>query len=240
MNYETITWNNESYTLFLKELDNLKDLKYKEFNSKLIPETSLKFIGIRVPIMREIAKKIVKGDWKGFLELPISSYYEVTFIRVLVIGYIKESKESVLNYLKKHISEIENWAVCDCCISNIKIIKKEREYFYPYITESVNSCNPWEIRSGIVALMSHYMDKEYATDILEKCINIKNDEYYVKMGIAWLISILFINFREETLKYLESGKLSSWVQNKAIQKIRESYRVTESDKELVLLLKSKK
>ena len=54
------------------------------------------------------------------------------------------------------------------------------------------------------------------------------------MAQAWLISILFINFRDETLIYLQENNLDSWVQNKGIQKIRESTRVSVEDKRMIL------
>lgn len=95
----------------------------------------------------------------------------------------------------------------------------------------------WKIRFGLITLMSCYIEKEYINEIFRICSRVKNKEYYVQMGQAWLISTLFIKFRDETLEYLKDNSLDKWTQNKAIQKIRESFRVSEEDKELVKSLK---
>ena len=57
------------------------------------------------------------------------------------------------------------------------------------------------------------------------------------MANAWLISICFIKFPNETLKYLKKCKLNKFTKNKAISKIRDSYRVSKTDKEEVKKLR---
>ena len=63
------------------------------------------------------------------------------------------------------------------------------------------------------------------------------DSYYVKMGAAWLLCECFIKFRDVTLNYLGTTKIDIWTFNKGIQKMIESYRVSQSDKILLKELK---
>ncbi|MDO4321974.1 MAG: DNA alkylation repair protein [Lachnospiraceae bacterium] len=63
------------------------------------------------------------------------------------------------------------------------------------------------------------------------------DDYYIRMAQAWALSVCFVKYRDKTLRLLEERCMDAWVQNKAIQKCRESYRVSAEDKELLKLLK---
>ena len=236
MDYTLIKWNKKNYELFIDELKKMQDEKYREFHNKIIG-AEVEVIGLRSPIVKDIAKKIAKGDWEGFLAQKKGKYYEETTLRGQVIGFAKADKETIKQYIERYIDEIDNWGICDTFIGNLKIIKKEKEYFYPMVKRMAESEEQWKIRFGLITLMSCYIEKEYINEIFRICLRVKNKEYYVQMGQAWLISTLFIKFRDETLEYLKDNSLDKWTQNKAIQKIRESFRVSEEDKELVKSLK---
>ena len=122
-------------------------------------------------------------------------------------------------------------------MSNLKFLKKEKDIYYNFIKECVSSNDNWRIRFGLVTLLGYYLEENYIDEIFYLCTNITNREYYVKMAQAWLISIMFIKFREKTLDYLKENTLDNWIQNKTIQKIRESIRVSKEDKDLVLTFK---
>ena len=62
-------------------------------------------------------------------------------------------------------------------------------------------------------------------------------EYYVNMCIAWFIAECFTKKRDKTLNFLQSNKLNAFTINKAIQKCRDSFRVSETDKEMLLRFK---
>ena len=67
--------------------------------------------------------------------------------------------------------------------------------------------------------------------------NIKADYYYTNMATSWLISMAFIKYRDKTLKYLKHNNLSTFTYQKALQKIIESYRVSQEDKDLIRKMK---
>ena len=187
--------------------------------------------------MKEIAKEISKGEWKGFLEYSQNAYYEEEIIKGLVLGFIKIDYVTRKEYIENFITEIDNWATCDIVVSNLKFLKKEKDIYYNFIKECVSSNDNWRIRFGLVTLLGYYIEEKYIDEIFSLCTNITNREYYVKMAQAWLISIMFIKFREKTLDYLKENTLDNWIQNKTIQKIRESIRVSKEDKDLVLTFK---
>lgn len=235
-NLKDINWTKENYSIFIKELIEEQDEKYRKFHLGILGADKT-LIGIRAPRLKSIAKEISKGDWKTFVELAGSCYYEESVIKGFVIGYAKIPLNERISYIEKFIKDVDNWAVCDGCVANFKFIKKELEYFYPFVKSCVKDSNPWKIRVGLVILLDYYIEEEYLDEILTLIEGIKDESYYVKMAQAWLISIAFVKYREKTLDFIKNNSLDSWVQNKGIQKIRESLRVTKEDKDMLLKYK---
>ena len=201
-----------------EKLFELQDLKYKEFHSKLCPNVDM-IIGVRVPQLKEIAKQIAKEDYKVFLEEVKDEYYEELALHGLVIGYAKMPIEETFKYLDIFIPKINNWAICDTTCSNLKITKKYMRKMWEFLEKYINSNKEYEIRFAIVMYLNYYLNEEYI-----------DKDYYVQMAIAWLISIAYIKQKDVTEKYLINNNLDKFTQNKAIQKVCESYRVSEEEK----------
>ena len=212
------------------KLFELQDLKYKEFHSGLCPNVD-NIIGVRVPKLREIAREISKKDYDEFLRNVKDEYYEELALHGLVIGYSKISIEDTFKYLKEFVPKINSWAVCDTTCSNLKITKKYMKETWNFLEQYINSDKEYEIRFALVMYLNYYLTEEYIDEILKRIDKIANKEYYVQMAIAWLISFAYIKQKEKTEKYIKNNKLDKFTLNKAIQKICESYRVTEQEKE---------
>ena len=207
-----------------------QDLKYKEFHSSLCPNVD-KIIGVRVPELRKIAKEIAQQYYVRFLSQAKDEYYEELLLQGLVIGYAKISIEETFEYLEKFVPKINSWAVCDTTCSNLKITKKHMQEMWEFLEKYINSNKEYEIRFALVMYLNYFLTEEYIDKILEKLDKIENKEYYVQMAIAWLISFAYIKQKEKTEKYLLKNNLDQFTQNKAIQKICESYRVEVAEKE---------
>ena len=213
-----------------------QDLKYKEFHSSLCPNVD-KIIGVRVPELRKMAKEIAVQDYAQFLQTCEDKYYEELVLQGLVIGYSKISIQETFEYLKKFVPKINSWAVCDTTCSNLKITKKHMKEMWEFLEQYINSQNEYEIRFALVMYLNYYLTDEYIDEILQKVDKITNKEYYVQMAIAWLISFAYIKQKDKTEEYLQKNNLDKFTQNKSIQKICESFRVEEKDKEKLRKLK---
>lgn len=233
-----LVWNEKTYKEFLEYLFSLKDEKYKEFHKSLVLETKYEMIGIKLPILRRIAKDISKNNPIGFLSLNQNTYYEEVMLQGLVISAIKDEK--VFNsYFKKHIKKIDNWALCDTFTTSIKIVKlHEKKYFKECLKLSLSN-KEYISRVGLITILSHFINKDNLEEIFKMLDTIESDKYYINMAQAWLVCEMFIKHRDETLKYLENNKLNKFTQNKAISKIHDSYRVTQKDKTYLNKLKRK-
>ncbi len=237
MELNNIKWTVDTYNEFMNYLYANQDTKYRDFHFKLLGNDNIDLIGIRTPILKNIAKEISKGNYDCFIKLNKHKYYEDNTINGALIGYIRLPFKDILNYIDNFIPYINNWATCDLMCSNLKIFKNNLDEGFIYINKLVGSDNPWSIRVGLVLLLCYYMDDIYYSDIFNIVDNIKSNEYYVNMAQAWLISYCYINNPTITKKYLKRAKMDKFTYNKSIQKIIESYRVDIKDKEELKLMR---
>lgn len=221
-----------------EKLFELQDKKYQEFHSGLCPNVN-DIIGVRIPKLRDLAKKIAKENPEEYLTKMPKEYYEEKMLQGFVIGYMKAELEERLVYLDKFVPVIDNWAICDCCTSTYKFTNKYPKEMWKYIQKYLSSDKEFELRFAIIMLMDYYLTEEYIDDVLKIYDNIQHEGYYVKMGIAWAISMAYVKFPEKTIQFLKNNHLDDFTYNKAIQKMIESYRVDEKTKDKLRLMKRK-
>ena len=221
-----------------KRIFELADEKYKEFHSGLCPNTK-NIIGVRVPVLRNYAKEIAKGDFRTYLDNAKNEYYEEIMLQGMVIGLSKMDVEERLNYIKKFVPKIDNWAICDVFCAGLKFVNKNKEEVWKFLKTYKNSKEEFELRFFIVMLLEFYITDNYINQVINILDTIKHEGYYVKMGIAWTISVAYIKYPKITMEYLKNNTLDDFTYNKALQKIVESYRVSEGDKEVIRSMKRK-
>lgn len=215
-----------------KKLLELSDQKYKEFHGGLCPGTD-NIIGVRVPILRKYAQELFKEkDWKQTIEEIDNEYYEEIMLQGMLIGQAKnEDINIILKYVEKYVPKIDNWAICDIFCAGLKITKKYKKEMWNFIQKYLKSDKEFEIRFAIVMILDYYIDEEYLKEDFKIFDNIKHEGYYVKMAVAWAISICLIKYYEDTVEYLNKSKIDNWTYNKAIQKAIESYRISDEKKQ---------
>ena len=214
----------------------LADEEYKKFHGSLCPGTN-NIIGIRVPKLRMLAKEISKESWREYLQNAKNDYYEDVMLQGMVIGLAKMELQQRLDYIKKFVPKIDNWAVCDVTCAGFKFVKKHPQEVWRFLRIYLKSKEEFEIRFGVVMLLDFYITEEYIQEVLKILNEITHEGYYVKMAVAWAISSCYIKFPNETMKLLINNKLDTFTYNKALQKIVESYRVSKEDKEKIRAMK---
>ncbi len=232
-----INWTKLDYQNFLSYLNDQQDLKYRDFHKSLL-NADVNLIGIRTPKLKKIAKEISLGNYDNFIKLNTHKYYEETIIHALVISNLKDIN-IVINYIDNFLNYIDNWATCDILCGSLKIVNKNKEIFFNYIKNKIKNPNPWIKRFCFVLLLDYFLEDKYIKEIFNLTNKYNTKDYYVNMAIAWLISIAYIKNKNATINYLKNNKLDNFTHNKAIQKIRESTRITLEDKELIKNLRRK-
>ena len=95
------------------------------------------------------------------------------------------------------------------------------------------------MRFAIVALLTFFLDEEFEEDDLMRLAEIRSEEYYINMAIAWYYSFALIKQYDRAIGLFESKTLTPWIQNKSIQKAIESYRIAPETKAYLRTLKIK-
>lgn len=219
-----------------KRLFELSDEKNADFSAKLTPGIDReKFLGVRIPASRKLAKEIIKeNEHKDFLNSLPHKYYDENILHSILISEIKDYDECI-KYVDEFLPYVDNWAVCDTI--SPKAFKNKHERLMNDILRWVDSDQTYTIRFGLKILMAHFLDNDFKNEYLEIPAKIKSDEYYINMMIAWFYATALAKQWDSTIVYIENGVLDKWVHNKAIQKARESYRITAEQKEYLKSLK---
>ena len=213
-----------------KELRLSADKEYQQFQASLIPGVSC-MMGVRVPKLREIAKRTAREDYWGYVTEYDRTVYEELMIRGMMIGYGKLTVEEEQKELKEFVPLLNNWSICDSCCATYHFMKKDQQEWFSYLKEWLKSGQEYEIRFAVVCLLDYFVEETYLPSLLTLFSEITSDAYYVKMAVSWALSVCYVKFPEETEKLLESGRLDAFTQNHTIQKIRESRRVSQANKE---------
>ena len=221
-----------------KELFKLQDKKYRDLQIGIIPNiNSDTIIGVRCPIIRNYAKKLVKSNnYKSFLEDLPHKYFDENQLHASIICELKDYNECV-EYVNKFLPYIDNWATCDQLIP--KVFKKNCYKLINNIKKWLNFKEPYTIRFGVGTLMRNYLNDYFEEEHLKMVSNIKSDEYYVNMMRAWYFATALAKQYESTIPLIENKKLDIWTHNKTIQKAIESYRIANDKKEYLRGLKIK-
>lgn len=219
-----------------KRLFELSDEKNADFSAKLTPGIDReKFLGVRIPASRKLAKEIIKeNEHKDFLNSLPHKYYDENILHSILISEIKDYDECI-KYVDEFLPYVDNWAVCDTM--SPKAFKNKHERLMNDILRWVDSDQTYTIRFGLKILMAHFLDNDFKNEYLKIPAKIKSDEYYINMMIAWFYATALAKQWDSTIVYIENGVLDKWVHNKAIQKARESYRITAEQKEYLKSLK---
>ena len=240
-----------------KTLRQMADPKTAAFSAKTIPNIDPKSIlGIKTPELRALAKELLKSP-KGaaqsvgkakkavasvlpsaaqkFLSSLPHKYFEENQLHGFLISEIGGFEQCVQE-LERFLPFMDNWAVCDQC--SPACFKKNRAALLPLIKKWIKSERVYTVRFAIVNLMRHFLDQDFKPEFLKMAAAVKSDEYYIKMAVAWYFAEALAKQWDAALPYIKAKRLEAWTHNKAIQKARESFKVSDERKELLAGLKA--
>ncbi|AAO35972.1 DNA alkylation repair protein [Clostridium tetani] len=221
-----------------EEIFELIDEDYKKFSSSLLPNID-NILGVRLPELRKLAKKVAKDDWRKFIDTADNQYFEQIMLQGMVLGYIKTNIEEILLYVAEFIPKIDNWSVCDSFCGGLKFTNNNMEQVWNFIQPFLSSKKEYEVRFAVVMLLDFYINDEYIDKVLKLLDNVNHPGYYAKMAVAWAVSICYIKFPEKTMDYLKNNNLDYFTYNKSLQKICESLRVDKETKKIIKAMRRK-
>lgn len=221
-----------------QHLFGMRDAAYAAFIAKLTPGfPPSHFIGVRVPLLRTIARSFAKEEAasQSFLSHLPHSYYEEDMLHGMLISLVKDY-DRCLDLIDRFLPYVDNWAVCDTL--SPKVFAKHKAQLLENILRWSSSSHTYTCRFGLRMLMTHFLDDSFSADFLEIPAAIRSEEYYVKMMVAWFFATALAKQWEATLPYLENRQLDPWTHRKTIQKAIESYRIPPERKDYLRTLRN--
>ncbi len=205
-------------------LQSLSEESYRKFAASLIPGCD-NMLGVRIPKLRTLAKRMAKENPLPYLQEAQELYFEETMLKGLIVGNLTGDIETVLEQAALFVPKITNWSLCDSFCAELKITRKYPERVWEFLQPYWQSRQPYHVRFAVVMMLDYYVDKEHLPQLFSIFDRIRHPDYYVKMAVAWAVSLCYVRFPEESADYLRHNQLDAFTYEKALQKIRESRRV---------------
>ncbi len=221
-----------------EKLFELRDLKYRDFHSRLIPSVSKEQVmGIRTPVLRKFAKEYAKTEEAAeFIKILPHGYYEENNLHMLIISEIRDYEVCIAE-IERFLPFIDNWATCDMPVP--RCFYENKEDVLERAKGWIKSDEAFTVRYGIGVLMSMFLDEDFDSVYPKLVASVRSEQYYVNMMIAWYFATALAKRWEEVIPFIEKRQLDKWTHNKAIQKAVESYRITSEQKAYLKSLKIK-
>ena len=259
-------------------LKEMAEPDYAKFSGALLGREAV-MLGVRLPKIRELAKKVAKADGRAYLDGMLSDadaakssgqadgkdgrdqtgggspeelaggssadgimYMEELMLYGMVIGCMKEKLEELFPYIERYVARIDNWSLCDSFCAGLKQTKKQPELMWDFLQPYLKSDKEFELRFGVVMLMDFYVTPEYIEKLLQIFDSIRHEGYYVKMAVAWALSVCLVKEWDKSFAYMGSSgnHLDDFTYAKTVQKCRESFRLTAEQKENLAELKERR
>lgn len=242
-------------------LKTMSESEYGKFSQGLIPGKN-NILGIRLPLLRDMAKEYARGDWEGLMDEE-DEYFEETMLRGMVLGYAVKEPERLAEYTEAFIPLVDNWSVCDSVFMGMSTWQKNRDFTWEYIQKYLYSEKEFEVRVALIIMMQHLLkcdsngkkiprlrkvelehlhcNKEvaglYVKQVLEAIDRRFEQGYYASMAASWLLAECFCCFPYHTHEFIKENRMDETTYNKGIQKIIESRIPTDEVKDYLRTLK---
>lgn len=212
---------------------------FAAFAQKLMPGVD-GVLGVRLPRLRKMAREIAKGDWRTFLAQAQQESYEEIMLQGMVIGYAAIPDGEVFDVVRRFVPKINNWSVCDSFCITWKYAKTHPEEVFAFVQPFLRARDAYAVRFAVVMLLDYYAHPDWLSRVFAALDTVTHPDYYVRMALAWAISMCCVADAEQTLAYLQRDTWDDFTHHKAIQKIVESRQICQADKQRARALRRQK
>ena len=223
-------FDKKAYEDLIEEISRNPDEQFIEFQKRIIPGAG-KVYGVRMGELRRLAKKLSSDYFE--MKHYFNDSFEERMLLGLALAYSKMEDAKFYVEARELSTLFKTWAEVDCFSNTVK----RRNGLYDFALELCKQSYVYTIRTGVILLMNLYLDDEHISHVLKEYASIRSDEYYVKMGIAWALSVAYIHYRDKVFEMFQCERFDSDTTDKAIRKCLESYRIPKEEKERLRELK---
>lgn len=212
--------------------------EYAVFSASLMQDPTVRVLGVRLPLLRRLAREIVKKNlWREFWEEDSEGVFELILLKGLAMAGARMSDGERWQYVERYVGLLTNWSLCDSVCTSLHFVRREPEESWKRLAPYWQSDEEFRQRFGVVMLLDHYILPEYADRVLEALVRVRPAGYYAGMAVAWALSVCFVPYPEKVHELLQGDALLPEVRAMTLRKIVESRRVSPSWKERIRSLR---
>lgn len=204
------------------------DPRYAAFARSLLPGISTPLLGVRLPQLRALARRLAKEKGLRFLNrpLPRRASFEEIMVAGMLPGYVRglDGKQRIAA-VEKILPRLDNWSLCDSCCNTYRFAAEAREECFAWLRGHALSPGEWTRRFGVVMLLMHHVpDAAWAARVAELLPQVPAGGYYADMAVAWCACEIALRHPALAPALLAEGKLPENTRRLSLRKLRESQR----------------
>ena len=219
-----------------RTLATLAEQPYRRFAASLLPKGT-RLLGVRLPALRRLARRITAGDWRGYLASSPGDSFEETLLRGLVVAGADMPLAERFRRVTEFVPLIDNWSVCDSFCVSLKWIALYREETFAFLEPFLASEEEFAVRFAVVTMLDHYLDDAYRDRVLCRLDRVRHPGYYARMAVAWATSMAYAVCPADTAAFMERCRLDAFTYRMTLRKIADSRQISPQDKQRAFALR---
>ena len=149
------------------------------------------FLGIKVPVQRQVAKSFYELDLDSLQELLNSNIHEHRFISLVILlnkhkKANEKQKQDIFDFYIKNAHKINNWDLVDSSAPNILgdyLLKRDKKILY----KLVRSENLWEKRISIISTYAFIRKNEFADTLKISEMLLSDSHDLIHKAVGWML-----------------------------------------------------
>lgn len=227
------------YAACLSCLHNVAQLDYAAFQKRIASDTAYPILGVRMPVLRKLAKQAAANGWQSFLRTAGFESYEEVMLCGLLIAYAPVELSRKLPVLRQYLPMLDSWALTDSIAPTLTVSFQELELLWQFSQECIADTHTYSVRFGIVLMLRFFLTEDRIPQVAACLTAIDTEEYYIRMAVAWCLAEMAVYDYAIVENILQNNLLDKFTHQKTIQKMRESFRFTKEQKAAIGLLRRK-
>ena len=126
--------------------------EYRAFSQKLLPPGT-PLLGVRLPVIRKLARAQAAGDWRTYLDTARDDSFEERMAQGMTLGLARASLAEKMPYILRFLPKIDNWSLCDSFCASLKAARTEPDATLALIDRCIGTPEAYTARFAVVQLL---------------------------------------------------------------------------------------
>lgn len=215
-----------------RALEEAAEPDYRAFSARLLPPGT-PLLGVRLPVIRRLAKTLARGDWRAYLTSARDDTFEERMAQAMTLGFARADVAEKTPYILRLLPKIDNWSLCDSFCAALKAAKEEPEAMLALVDRCLGAREPYTARFAVVQLLMYYVGEDALCGTLNRLTRVTAPEDAAQTAVAWALSIAYKTDRARVLDFIEGNGFLPETKRRAYQKMIELTCVDAPEKAML-------